>query len=563
MRIIRLFLILALFCPLAFADADVVNKGRIALLALVDNGTAQTGTVATLELELRPGQERVFLHTFPLTKITTQASLRFAQQVACNELEIDCSGYDFLFTINALPGIVGGPSAGSAAAALTASLLLNESLSEEVALTGTINSGGLVGRVGGVRQKIEAATDSGIKTVYVPQGSKALETKNNTVSIVDYAKVLNITVIEVATLNDILSRELGVPEATFDEPLRINERYLNIMEMLADDLCSRSANSSGSRVGNFTERAEQARENEEYYSAASYCFRANVEQSQEFYRESNFTVEELQEKVDMLKSETADFQSEVQKRNITTLTDLQTYMAVMERLNEANSLLAEAGKELEKNNTPHSSIGFAEERLVSAKTWSLFFGGSSNHFHVNNEKLKQGCAAKISEAEERYSYVKSVIPSALDATRDDIDHSYELLRSEKYAMCIYTAAKAKAEADLLLGLLGVEEGSLDEVIDLKLLVARHALMKAQKQDIFPIIAYSYYEYANSLQDFDKVSSLLFSEYALELANLEIYFNQNNGIDSASQKLSQDNLADALLVVISFLVFLAVLRETEQ
>ena len=75
----------------------------------------------------------------------------------------------------------------------------------------------------------------------------------------------------------------------------------------------------------------------------------------------------------------------------------------------------------------------------------------------------------------------------------------------------------------MLGLIGVEEERLDEIIELKLRSAKIELAKAQQKGIFPIISYSYYEYANSLKDKDKASALLFTEYALEFANLDIYF----------------------------------------
>ena len=155
---------------------------------------------------------------------------------------------------------------------------------------------------------------------------------------------------------------------------------------------------------------------------------------------------------------------------------------------------------------------------------------------INNEALKNVCAQKISEAEERYNYVKSVIPEALDATRTDINEAHALLRKEKYIMCLYGAAKAKAEADVLLSLMGVEEKRFNEVIDLKLNIALQALMKAQKKNVFPIIAYSYYEYAKSLKDFDRVSSLLFTEYALELSNIDIYFEETKPPKQKSPKI---------------------------
>ncbi len=51
-------------------------------------------------------------------------------------------------------------------------------------------------------------------------------------------------------------------------------------------------------------------------------------------------------------------------------------------------------------------------------------------------------------------------------------------------------------------------------------------MLISKKGLFPIIGYSYYEYAKSLKDDDKYSALLYAEYALELSNLDIYFDNN-------------------------------------
>jgi hypothetical protein len=50
--------------------------------------------------------------------------------------------------------------------------------------------------------------------------------------------------------------------------------------------------------------------------------------------------------------------------------------------------------------------------------------------------------------------------------------------------------------------------------------------------VFPILGYSYFEYANSLKESDPFSALLYSEYALELSNLDIYFKSHgvNGVE---------------------------------
>jgi uncharacterized protein len=535
MKWVILFL---LVCATVSAQ-DIISKGNITLLALVENGTTKTGSVASLELELRPGSERVFLQTFPMTKITTQASLRFAQQITCNYLDIDCSKYDFLFSIQAMPGIVGGPSAGGAAALLTAALLLNKTLPKDVAMTGTINSGGMIGPVGGLKYKVEAAGGNGIKIVLLPKGTKDVKEDNKTTDLVEFGKDLNLTVREVATLGEVLEQVLGIPQQVSNEDLRIEDRYQHIMKDVADDLCKRSdayfskpLKENLTQAKNFTQRAIIEQQKSAYYAAASFCFRANVEYQNEWYKEQNFTKAELEKKVAQLAIDADKLKKDVETRNITTLTDLQTFMAVMERVDEAKDLLSVVSADLKNNKTDSAgNVGFAEERLFSGATWSRFFNGQDKLVAIDKAALQASCVAKISEAEERYNYVKSVIPEALDATRNDIDKAYGLLNAEKYIMCLYTSSKAKSEADVLLSLMGVEETRFNEVIDLKLQIARQALMKAQHKNVFPIIAYSYYEYANSLRDFDRVSAMLFAEYSLELSNLDIYFEPKKRVPS--------------------------------
>ena len=52
------------------------------------------------------------------------------------------------------------------------------------------------------------------------------------------------------------------------------------------------------------------------------------------------------------------------------------------------------------------------------------------------------------------------------------------------------------------------------------------IIKEQEKGIFPVIGYSYYEYADDLKDKDIYSSMLFAEYSLELSNLGIYFKED-------------------------------------
>jgi len=432
---------------------------------MMENKEGKFGTVAELQLELRTGKERVYLETFPMTKISTQASLRFAQQIACKELEIDCSNYDFMFTIKALPGIVGGPSAGSAATLLTSAVLLNKTIPSNIAMTGTINSGGTIGPVGGLKYKIDAAAGNKVTIVLLPAGTSEIEENNVTIDLIEYGKSKNITVKEVSTIGDLLEDVLGVKQDSFEEDLVIDERYQNIMRDVSIDLCQRSEDFLATPIENnltvaknFTIRAEKEKEKGNYYAAASYCFRVNVEFKRAWYKERNFTDEELAKRILKVKNDAEALKKNVSERKINTLTDLQTFMAVIERTEEAIDLLRETVKTLTSNKTVSAgNVGYAEERVFSAITWSRFFDGKDRNIVINKRALQKSCAIKISEADERYNYVKSIIPDALEATREAIDDAYSKLREKDYIMCLYVASKAKAEASVLLSVMGVKE----------------------------------------------------------------------------------------------------------
>ncbi|NJL43971.1 MAG: hypothetical protein HC945_01455 [Nitrosarchaeum sp.] len=130
------------------------GTGSITLLTV---GEDNTGGTASLYLTIAPGSGSIYLDSLPLSKLDTQSSTRYANQIACNYLDLDCTRYDFFYRIRADSSVVGGPSAGAAMTVLTISLLSNTPLDDSTVITGTINSGGLIGPVAGIAAKARAA----------------------------------------------------------------------------------------------------------------------------------------------------------------------------------------------------------------------------------------------------------------------------------------------------------------------------------------------------------------------------------------------------------------------
>ena len=542
---IKLFCVIFLLL-ISINSVYAQKKGNIKILALAEGEINSTGAVADLYLELLDnGQERVILDTFPLSKLTTQISMRFAQQIACKEFDVDCSNYDFFYTIKSIQGIVGGPSAGVAATILTTSLLKDLELDENVAITGTINSGGLIGPVGGIKQKIEAASKLGFKKVLIPKGTREQKQSiNNTeatiIDLVEHGKGLNVEVIEVSTISEALSYfNSKYKPIEKNDSIIVDDRYNLVMKNISEDICNRSNELIKQfnntlelqQVINLTSKAQELAKQEKYYSSSSFCFRSNIFIKNKLIDKKNLTLQELKEDLNNLANEINGFDQEIDQKKIETISDLQTFMAVSERIIEAKESWIKASESLNDLKKSAILIGYAQERIFSARTWSKFFNGKDKSFLVDNEELKRSCESKISEAEERYNYVLNYLPDYVKETRKDINLAYSFLKNESYVKCLYKATKAKSESDVILSLLGVDEKRVPELLNIKLSAVKNSITRAQKNNIFPIISYSYYEYSDSLKDFDVGNALLFAEYALEFSNLDIYFEKKNQNDS--------------------------------
>lgn len=515
------------------------NEGHLKLLAIKDSENGYEGTTADLYLEIQPGNGRVFLDTFPLTKVDTQISTRFARDIACSFLSENCQKYDFIYTIRADSPIVAGPSAGGAITLLTMSLLSGIPLSDEISITGTINSGGIIGPVGGIKEKLDAASAEGIKKVLIPEGERYIEgenesnlsgVSNNTLDLVEYGKSIGLKVIEVSDINEALYQFSGKKLENDNYSLVVDLDYNSTMASLANELCNRSktliekasfVNSSMEDALNFTRKGNNAIVNGRYYSAASYCFGANVKLTNMLLESGNLSPNQIEDNLEILDRNIKKLDDSIEQKRKTTLTDLEAYSVVKERLLEAK----ESKKEIVKNTTNFYSLAYSSERVYSAFSWAKFFDHRGKKYDFNTALLKSSCQSKIEEAQERYNYVQIFYPVlGLDGTKSEIDYAYDDLKSGNYELCIFKATMAKSESDIILSVSGIGTDKITSLLDKKIATASKNVGKQIAKGSFPVLAYSYFEYANELKTYDPYSALLYAEYAIELSNLDMYFH---------------------------------------
>ncbi len=545
--------------PAAFATS------KIPLLAVTetDNGTL-TGSMAYASLDIKPGEGRVFIDSFPLTKLDTQISTRFAKEIACSYLDIDCSKKDFFYVIRASSSIVGGPSAGGALAILTIAELQGLPIPQNVAMTGTINSGFLIGPVGGLKEKITIAGKSNMTRVIIPATTKIQKTEDNkTLDLVEYGNNLSMSIIEAANLDEATAQFFGKQLRNKTYNFTLEESYVNVMKDLAKELCNYSDTllvnlldytlrqskpfTNESRILEYNafelrDKAVEPAKSGKYYASASYCYGANVKYRQAFNLQLNYTKEEIQDLREKFEKSLDDFEKNFNSKKQETITDLQTYIIVNDRIDEARGNVEVANEFLGENKTKEASLilATAVERLNSAKSWSRFFGTGTKKLVLDKEALKEVCLEKVSEAQERQQYVAMYFPKNAAQISDDVEIAQELFNKEKFELCIEKASTAKADADVILSSLSVEKENLGFLVKQKLAAAQESIARQNAKGMFPIMGYSYYELASNLQKEDEVSALIYSEYALELSSLDMYFKTKESVSDVNKRVIISN-----------------------
>jgi uncharacterized protein len=563
--LVTLILLSIILCSIPTITAQ--NTGHISLLA-VSEATDQ-GSVADLYLTIQDGRGGIYIETAPLTKLDTQLSTRFAQQIGCNFIDQDCLDTDFFYTIRSDAAIIGGPSAGAGIAAMTIAMLDDREINESVSITGTINVGGLIGPVSGIIGKIDAAEEAGITKVLIPKGTRYEEKRessynklllnasapylitNNETNITEvdafaYGEFIGIEVKEIATLQEAAYEITGhwyEKDESITEP---PDWYRETMKGIAQNLCERNrdltteikeidfTNTNATvkeqiiqETMNSTIRAENATAYDQHYVAASTCFGSNIRLQYQLLEETE-EKEEMNTTIIALNQTLEELRQEIDGKELKTITDLQTYLVVNQRLKEAEETLNTIRIKVRMNNSEDTSyeVAYATERLFSASAWAHFFNNNGKELKLDQKALKESCNRKLAETQERYQYVRLNTLEGLDKISTDISLAYLASDEENYFVCLDMASRAKANLDIIMSLIGVQqEEELTELVEDRLQIARQVLNKQKEDGYFPMLGYSYYEYAEFLKEKQPYSALIYSHYALEFSNIDMYFQE--------------------------------------
>lgn len=521
---------------------------HLKLLAVQETPTGYNGSDADLYLELKEGSGRVFLETSPLTKLDTQISTRFAKEIACSHFNLNCNQYDFIFTIKSDSNIIGGPSAGAAVAALTTIAVLDLGYDSDITITGTINSGGIVGPVGGVKEKLDAAAQAGLKKVLIATGSSSYPAgENQTINLVEYGSInLSMEVKETVDLDDVILELTGVDLNHKDVLIGEDASYQQIMEGLQFLLCNRTLRieeeirerniflheNITQELQSKKEAARNASRQGDDYSAASICFGANILLKNYHYKQQNLTPLQLTSLFNVLDRKVTLLQQKLREREMETISDLQTRMVVEERLSDVQEQLRQFEEDKSTESPEHLAglLAYAEERYFSALSWMQFFSMEGKKFVIDGDKLKESCSKKISESQERVQYASLYIGEENTAgITTKINRAQKALEEGQFELCLITAIQTKAEADAILSSLGLKEENVGPVLESKAKAVQRVIAENSAEGVFPILGYSYYQYGQSLKEREPFTALVYFEYALEMSDLSIYFPEEKTV----------------------------------
>ncbi|WP_457591716.1 S16 family serine protease [Geoglobus sp.] len=537
-QLVSSLLIILLLASSALSQFENYTEREIKAVAVVSG--ANKGATIDITVIVTPGNGRVFVSVSPFTEIDMQGSAQLSALTACDLTGKDFLNYDFFYIIEAKSTIVGGPSAGAVMTIATIAALENLTLRDDVFMTGMIYPDGTIGPVGGIPYKLEAAAESGAKVFLIPKGQryvKVQETKEvrkgpfiiispetKTVDLVEYGKKLGVKVVEVETINEALKYYAGV-ELRQEEGKLTQERYANLMKILADKMKNDTLSlySEFEKVSDrdVKEKVDQKiRHGDElydegyYYSATSTYFTAKIMMREEIYRkkihdDSSFSVEVkvIQDEIESLRKVADSYEI--------GLASFQIIGAAQERLAKAENYLQKAQTSGNWDDAI-ANLALAKERVESAKTWMSLLPEIKKDRMMSRDELKKRADFYLSMAESLFVYSESIggFSSILygdNSADESLKLAEELYNDGYYAGTIFSAVDSMIKSAIAIELIGIEsEEGLNQKIAAAKDSAESAIGIAEKYTV-PMLAYAYYEFAETSDGFWKLYYYKLSE----------------------------------------------------
>lgn len=523
------------------------------------------------------GSGRVFVDTLPLAQIDMQGSARLAVNVATayvakdNNCKVNPESYDYFFVIRTDSPIIGGPSAGGIMTAAVISLLENWEMDTRTVMTGMINPDGSIGPIGGIPYKIDAANSVGATRFLIPEGQdtyteqvyetittswgQQVVSRTVTKSVSEYAmEKYGIEVIEVSDINEVMENFTGYRFPIISSNASISTvNYIDSMKPLATKLLDQSETSlenatvafDNSNIPNYFpyyfrnqvtdylnyaedafDESKEWFEKDLYYTSTSKSFQSLINSRFVNLACDYFNSDDQNTYIDDLLTDAQDYHinesDKAKKTPIIGAISLQCVGAAQKRASEAASYLQSAENSHQQGDdlTTLYQIAFAIQRTESIGWWL----GLTSYFNDTNganlENIESLANDYIQDAQQSIIYSQVILQevgqssSLLTEAEQMLENAQSDLDDGYYAAALFEALEALSKGNLALELV---DATTNERIQSKLERANESanvgISESRLMGIEPVLAVSYYEYAQSLMESNIQDSLFYYKYS--------------------------------------------------
>ncbi len=587
------------FCFFSFQGS---KTNSISLLAVSENeaGEIVGGSLVDLSLKVVPGSGKIYIGKDTLEEIDTQISVINSQKIACQIFDLNCNKYDFYYDFSGSALVLKGPSASSAIAILVAKTLRGQTVDKGVVITGSLNSGGLIGVVGGIEEKIAIADEKGFKRILIPIFSAYNASSND---------------IEVQEVIDIVDAYNFFGPDTYELPQKSisYDSYSTLMKTLADDLCARSVyfeqvldpmeikdslNASLAQARQNYNSSLSAYELGNFYSSASFCYTANLNYRSILDEENTSLKEGIDEQLRELDKNLflreRELLSSSYLNSVQTLNDFYVYLIISDRLDEAQAYIEEAQslnsslsitvalpfdnetsstnstvsenqtqnisvskeKNLEEDITSRKTLlySYALERYYTIELWEKLLVHSGEKLHFTDETLDTACMKISRELTMKEEVLKEYGITFFDK---EISEQSALSRNPtKEYVCLYKGLELSARINTVLNSVGVDNETLSAYAN-RVFEFTQTRLSQRESGAFPLIPVIYSEYAGDLISQEQYGTgILYANFALTFADLDLYLNSQSEEEETFLREFLGNLFAEPLFMLGFLLLLA-------
>lgn len=565
--------ILALFLMSfqAFATDPSGDYGHVSMIipAVEKSGSGQVGSMATLDIFIKPGNGHVFVDTVPLTELDTQVGGRIAKEAVEETLGMSLEKYDIFYVIRSDAPVISGPSGGAAMATGLMAIVLNLSVDRRVIMTGTCSPDGSVGRVGGIIEKSGAVASAGGRVFLIPKGQAVVIMENSTVienstiiisqsekkvvDAVEYGKSLNITIVEVSDISEALAYMTGYsiqkenisiessPELS-ESMRKMSESFIHDVEVKITEvegllesqtIPAERKESMKEVLDNQKKKLDDARkshENGEYYTASSFCFTASIELAT---IEKNIGIFGASDKKEYTKSFLLETERKIieaekmvnaTKTGADNMADIEVILLSSERINDAWSYLRDGWKKHNQERYEEALFlsSYSQERAESVMRWLELadeFGGSRIDFDFR--ALDSLSRARLVESLTLLNYAQ-VLEVSSDYMEESVSGARKNFNSGNYEYALFNTVAIKAYIEAVIEASGMvinDTAATGEKIKRLEYNAMREISHAQENGLTPIMALNYLEYGRYFEETDPVVAVNYLVYAKHFAKI--------------------------------------------